>query len=382
MNNDIVFIPLGGGQRVGASCYYLRIGESNIILDAGIGIENGIEFNPDFQILLTSFLQSMGQINQIFVSHAHMDHVGYLLPLMKQATHSSVYMTEITKNLAEYQLYDKLYLVGRDKEEDYRLAAKGLLERIATVCYMKTMDFKKYKVTFYPAGHIPGAMMMLFETRRRKILYTGDYSLNSTSLTQGCILPEGLDIDTVIMCGLHAKHPGYKKRSDVMFEQVNYVLKTVGRTAQSIKCKIPQLSKGIEFLKLLNDWNSSAIPIYLDKSVMNMVSKMEGLSVPVLNSSNRIMTENRPEEPHIYLTSDKYDRWEKCYKSVKIDFSLHEDFAEMKSFIKKINPKQAVIVHCGKEYSVFDQTIEQEVMRDGDCRTQFIFAEENEIYQL
>lgn len=35
MNNNVAFIPLGGGQRVGASCYYMRIGESNIILDAG-----------------------------------------------------------------------------------------------------------------------------------------------------------------------------------------------------------------------------------------------------------------------------------------------------------------------------------------------------------
>lgn len=79
MNNEIIFIPLGGGQRVGASCYYLRIGDANVILDAGTGIENGIEFTPDFHFLISSpFMQSMGQINQIFISHAHMDHVGYL----------------------------------------------------------------------------------------------------------------------------------------------------------------------------------------------------------------------------------------------------------------------------------------------------------------
>ncbi len=54
----------------------------------------------------------------------------------------------------------------------------------------------------------------------------------------------------------------------------------------------------------------------------------------------------------------------------------------MKQFIKKINPKQTIIVHCGKEHSMFDKTIEQEVMLDGECRTQFIFAEEAELYQL
>lgn len=383
MNNDIVFIPLGGGQRVGASCYYLRIGDANVILDAGIGIKDGMEFTPDFHFLITSpFMQSMGQINQIFVSHAHMDHVGYLLQLMKQTRYASVYMTEITKALAEYQLYDRLFIGSRDKDEDSRLATRSLLEKIATVSYMQSMDFGKYKVTFFPAGHIPGAMMILFEVGRRKILYTGDYSLNGTALTQGCILPEGLNIDTIIMCGLHAKHPEYVKNSDAMFMQASYVLRSVGETGQSVKCQIPQLSKGIEFLKILNDWNTCGIPVYLDGSVMNTVRKMERLSVPIMNQYNRVMGECRPLEPHIYLTSDRNNRWLEGHRNIKVDFSLHEDFSDMKSFIKKINPKQAIIVHCGKEYSVFDQTIEQAMMLDGECRTQFVFADENEIYIL
>ena len=176
MEQDIYFMPLGGGQRVGASCYYLRIGDTNIILDAGVGRENGMEFEPDFYTLVTSpFLQSMSQINQIYISHAHADHVGYLLKLMKHANRADVYMTEITKLLSEFQLYDKLYFNGRNvKNEGARLAAKSLLEKVATVSYMQKMDFGKYKVLFFPAGHIPGAMMILFDDGKRKILYTGD----------------------------------------------------------------------------------------------------------------------------------------------------------------------------------------------------------------
>lgn len=151
----------------------------------------------------------MSQINQIFISHAHMDHIGSLLNLMCEADHASVYMTEITKAFAGYQLYDHAFIGGKTGREESRLAAQSLLGKVAPVSFMQTMDFGQYKVTFYPAGHIPGAMMMLFETGRRKILYTGDYSLSSTMLTQGCTLPEGLNIDTVIMCGLHAKHPEY-----------------------------------------------------------------------------------------------------------------------------------------------------------------------------
>lgn len=302
MNNDISFIPLGGGQRVGASCYYLRIGDRNVILDAGIGKEDGMEFTPDFYSLITSpFIQSMGQINQIFISHAHMDHVGYLLQLMKQTYHSSVYMTEITKALAEYQLYDRPFVGNGDMNEACRLATRSLLEKIATVSYMQSIDFGKYKVTFYPAGHIPGAMMMLFKKEKRKILYTGDYSLEETALTPGCIFPNEMNIDTVIMCGLHAKHPKYIKKSEAIFKQAEDVLQFVNESRQPVMCQIPQLSKGLEFLKILNDRNSYGIPIYIDQSVMKIVMKMEHLSVPVLNQWNRKMRDERPREPHIYI---------------------------------------------------------------------------------
>ncbi|EFU77191.1 MBL fold metallo-hydrolase [Lachnoanaerobaculum saburreum] len=382
MQQDIIFIPLGGGQRVGASCYYLKVGDANIILDAGIGIDDGLEFGPDFHFLIrTPFIQSMAQINNIFISHAHMDHVGYLLKLMKETVHANVYMTEITRVLSEYQLYDRLF-IGKEQDENIRLAARSLLEQIATVSFMQTIDFGRYKATFYPAGHIPGAMMILFETGKKRILYTGDYSLNHTALTQGCMIPKDIKIDTVIICGLHAKHPDYIKKADAMYKQAGFVLHYVGGGHQSLMCQIPQLSKGIEFIKKLNDWNKSGIPIYIDQSIMNMVIKMEKLSVPVLNKYNRVMGDEKPLMPHIYLTSDKNTKWIGKYRSIKVDFSLHEDFNEMKQFLKKINPRQAIVVHCGKENSVFDDTIEQEMMKDVDCRTQFTFADEEEVYRL
>ena len=52
-SNDIFFMPLGGGQRVGASCYFLRLGDTNILLDAGIGGDGKTKFLPDEYSLTT-----------------------------------------------------------------------------------------------------------------------------------------------------------------------------------------------------------------------------------------------------------------------------------------------------------------------------------------
>ena len=383
MGRDIYFMPLGGGQRVGASCYYLKLGEVNIILDAGIGKERGMVFEPDLYPLVTSpLIQSLSQINQIYISHAHADHVGYLFELMGKTSRAEVYMTEITALLSQHQLYDKKYLSGGERSEVKRLKAQSMLDKITKVSYLQEMEFGSYKATFLPAGHIPGAMMILFEWKKRRILYTGDYSMESMPLTDGCMIPDDLEIDTIIMCGLHARHPGYVKKTDKLFKSVRYVLRLVKEKKVSVMCRIRQLSKGIEFLKILNQRNVEHIPIFIDESILKVVTKMEQLSVPILDMCNKMMGSEFPREPHIYITSD-YTSWtNRFYQKVDVDFCLHGDFSEMKQFIKKINPRQAVIVHCAKEYSPFDQTIEQAMMMDGECRTQFIFAEEKEIYQL
>lgn len=384
MSQEVIFMPLGGGQRVGASCYYLRLGDANLLLDAGLGLENGVVFEPSFHTLLTlPFFQSLNQLNQIFISHAHTDHVGYLLRLMKYSNRATVYMTEMTAILSEYQLYDKNYITGGKKKkiEQERLAAQHLFNKVIKVSYMQKLDFGNYKVTFLPAGHIPGAMMMLFEYGKRKILYTGDYSIAGTPLTAGCLIPENIEIDTVILCGLHAKHPKYFKKTDRLYQTIRSIYDIVKRKQRSVICYVPQLSKGIEFVKILNERNTKHIPIYLDDSLIAMVRKMEQMSIPILNEDIHFMSGQFPSEPHIYITAQMGNTEWNFYEKIKVDFSLHEDFLEMKTFIKKINPKQAVIVHCSKEM-ISENTIEQIMMLDGECRTQFIFAEEEEIYQL
>ncbi len=382
MAKEIIFMPLGGGQRVGASCYYLKLGENNILLDAGTGKKDGIIFVPDFHSLLTlPYIESLGQINQVYISHAHADHVGYLIQLMKEIPKAGVYMTDITRLLCEYQLYDRQYLSGKG-DETRRLGTLSVFDRITEVSYMKLLKFSSYAATFFSAGHIPGAMMTLFRYDKRNILYTGDYSIDPTPFTDGCMLPKNLNIDILIMCGLHARHPGYRKKSDKLFQEVRKVFDFAVRKNISVRCYVPQLSKGIEFIRMLNRYNEYHVPVYIDPSIMNVVYKMERLSIPVLNEDNRVTGTDFPTRSHIYVTSDITSRPMGGYLDINIDFSLHEDFPQMKKFIKQLNPRQAVVVHCAKPFFGENTTIEQEIIKDGDCRTQFIFAQENEIYKL
>ena len=49
MKNYIEFMPLGGGQNVGASCYYMQLGDSKILLDAGVSYDNNLQINSKYK---------------------------------------------------------------------------------------------------------------------------------------------------------------------------------------------------------------------------------------------------------------------------------------------------------------------------------------------
>ena len=349
---SIKFMPLGGAQNVGESSYFLQLGDTNILLDAGANCGQGFHSGPNYYYLLSAqCLESFKQINQIFVSHAHWDHIGYL-PEVVRATGATVYMTEMTAMLAEHQLYDKEFLgiSGKGHEEARRLAIRQMLDHVVKVNYLQTIDFGTYKVTFLPAGHIPGAMMMLFEYAGKKILYTGDYSTDVTALTEGCVYPEE-EIDAMILCGLNAKRPCQPNQDlsvDVLYQALSKVF-SYANWGKSVICHVPQLSKGVEFLKEMDVFNINHVPIYVDESIMAVVEKMEKMSVPILSQDIHVANGTRPAGTHIYVTAKKAEKVNGNYEVVNVDFSLHDDFTSTVEFIKKLNPKTCYVVHCAQQ---------------------------------
>ena len=369
--NDILFIPLGGGQCVGASCYYLRLGRSNVLLDCGTGMSEGQMFYPDFYTLM-QYVAGMGNVSQLFISHAHLDHVGGLLEFYKEAPHTSVYMTDLTLMLAEHQLR----LTGREA-----FVAERLKEAVTPVSFNQAFTFGDYKVSFYPAGHIPGAMMTLFEYGERTILYTGDYSTTRTALTGPCVLPDK-QIDALIICAVHACHAdklGAGSGLNGLVNSVEHFLKK----GTSVFCRAAQLSKGVELLAALNERLSRNVRIYIDEMLYAVIRQFEKAGVPVIDARNHLFSGSDIDpSPHVTITADRTARplggqW----TLMDASFTLHDGFDETAAFIKKINSKTAVVVHSPCK-DAWDKTVEQELALDSECRTQFIFAENGQAYLL
>lgn len=67
-------MALGGGDEVGASAYYLSVDGIHILLDCGARLK-GEELYPDYEQLLYE-MNDYSELDLIFISHAHYDHIG------------------------------------------------------------------------------------------------------------------------------------------------------------------------------------------------------------------------------------------------------------------------------------------------------------------
>ncbi|MDR1301130.1 MAG: MBL fold metallo-hydrolase [Treponema sp.] len=389
MKTRVRFVALGGGQEVGASCYFLQINEWNILLDCG----KTPQLAPHFSFILRPpFLESLQQLNHIFISHSHYDHVGELVYLASECTQGSIYATPITQALIAYMLWDRggTYTGAKTslQQEYEEIQINRAISAIITEGYCRPIPLPGYTVTFYEAGHIPGAAMVHIKTPDRSILYTGDFSCQPSALTSSYILPAGLQFDTIIVCGLHAKHPSHT--SARINRKIRLLMKSIQRKLEagySIYLETAQLTKAWEVLQVINDAMEKnslpTVPVYIDRYLLSLAEKMEHMNIRVLKPWNHAGSGTVPglwigrKYPGAFYTLPDTQRY-----TQKVDFSLHPTYRELKHFILTYNPKTVILVHTGYDVEGAANCLEAELMACAACRSQFIYAENGEIYTI
>ena len=143
------------------------------------------------------------EINRVFLSHAHIDHTGWLPRLVKEGFSGPVHCTKATADLCEIMLKDSAHL----QEEDAKWAnkrgfskhkpalplftvedAERALELFQPLYYGQEYygDVPEYRVKFKDAGHILGSSFVEFKKvdgdRSRKILFSGDFGRSTRSI--------------------------------------------------------------------------------------------------------------------------------------------------------------------------------------------------------
>ena len=185
----------GGAGTVTGSNFLLEIDGKRILVDCGLtqGIKMADDINWD------PFPYDVKGVDILFVTHAHVDHVGRIPKLIYEGFSGEVYSTKPTKALALPMLEDTMNILSNNKDRnlDKIYSPENLKSAFALwqgfEYHEKLQITPELEVSFLNAGHILGSAMVLFIYRGKKILFTGDLG-NSPSP----ILPDTEKITDII----------------------------------------------------------------------------------------------------------------------------------------------------------------------------------------
>ncbi|MFW9781050.1 MAG: MBL fold metallo-hydrolase, partial [Candidatus Heimdallarchaeota archaeon] len=116
------------------------------------------------------------KIDAIFISHSHWDHISGLKELIKLYPDIPILSSRITLDL--YLLRDSNFLKQETYDEIEEEIYRNIVKNVIYVENGTKIEFKEKKcfLSFFHAGHMPGALMMLAKVNDFRILYTGDYT--------------------------------------------------------------------------------------------------------------------------------------------------------------------------------------------------------------
>ncbi len=181
---------LGGAETVTGSRFLVEYEDKKILIEAGLfqGLKELRLKNWD------KFPIEPSSIDAIVISHAHLDHCGYLPLLIKNGFRNSIFLSSNTALLAEIILKDS----ARIQVEDAKYASKKGFSKHnppqplydendvqKTLSKFENLKFRTKTeissnvfVTIFPAGHILGASYILLQIGNKNLLFTGDLGRN------------------------------------------------------------------------------------------------------------------------------------------------------------------------------------------------------------
>jgi metallo-beta-lactamase family protein len=184
MTMDLQF--LGAAGTVTGSKYLLRVGDARIMVDCGL-------FQGFKPLRLRNWAEppfKPSAISAVVLTHAHIDHSGYLPLLVRKGFRGRVYCSEATADLCRILLPDSARLAEEDAERANRKGysrhhpalplyterdAQAALGHLVTVPFGH--DFQPVdgvRVTLSPAGHILGASTVKVSDGRTIVGFSGD----------------------------------------------------------------------------------------------------------------------------------------------------------------------------------------------------------------
>jgi len=177
----------GGAGTVTGSNFMLESDKSKILVDCGLfqGCDDCDKKNRE------SFGYTPSEVDVLFITHAHIDHIGRVPKLVKDGFNGVIYSTLPARDIASVMLDDslKVFGIGTGERKLPPLYSKKDVEKTMslwkTVSYGEEISVKKdFKVTLRNSGHVLGSALVEVVYNNKKIVFTGDMGGGASPILQ------------------------------------------------------------------------------------------------------------------------------------------------------------------------------------------------------
>ncbi len=187
---DVRLTALGGFRQVGRSAILIQTRESNVLLDCGI--------NPGSTISTVAFPRldtpqfDLDALDAVVISHAHLDHCGFLPFLFKYGYDGPVYCSAPTSSLMTLLQLDYLDVANKQgimppySQKDVR----DTVMHTIPLRYGSVTDIAPdIRLTLHNSGHILGSSIVHLHIGEglHNLVYTGDYKFGKSMLLEPAV---------------------------------------------------------------------------------------------------------------------------------------------------------------------------------------------------
>ncbi len=379
---------LGGFREVGRNAVYIN-NRDKILFEYGLNVE---EHLPPLKPSATP--------KNIFVTHAHLDHIGVVPAFYKKST-PRTFLTSATLELGKLILADSIK-VAKLRNIRPLFTEKEIMNFVFNaqkIKYNQKIKLQESVIEVLDSGHLPGSAMFLLSTRGKKILYTGDLNTKPRELINGLQLPTEKEIDVMFMETTYSsKNHGIREENEkklikiaketienngialipafalrapellLIFQKYNFpypiYLAGMGNKATKIMLRNPQYLKDSD--KLTDAYEMAEIITY--KNMRDAVNEPCAIITtggcldggPVVGFLKHLYTDERssliltgfqiPKTAGRYLVDTGYYVNDTMNLKLKmklhqLDFSAHAGRDDLIKLVKTIRPKKLICMH-------------------------------------
>jgi|Deesub1362B_J571_1020462.scaffolds.fasta_scaffold02576_5 hypothetical protein len=261
---------LGGFREVGRTCMYLHTPESRILIDCGVNVAAGDSEKAYPYLNIPEF--DIQQLDAVVITHAHLDHCGFVPFLYYMGYEGPVYCTPPTRDLMFLLQWDYLDVVEREgRQPPYpRKFIKEMLKYVIPLEYGDVTDIAPdVRLTLHNAGHILGSSIAHFHIGDGlyNLAYTGDIKFERSRLLEPANFRFPRLETLIIESTYGGKRDILPSRRRAEEELIKIIRRTIERKG---KVLVPVFSVGRaqELMLTLEDYVNNGvleeIPVYLD----------------------------------------------------------------------------------------------------------------------